>query len=77
MSEEDKNAYNKKMHNLVLAVKSLDSKNEKRNLEQINEFNTKLYNLVEKIIEDGDFPLTVGGDDIFASASSLASIKKN
>lgn len=77
MSEEDKKSYNKKMHDLVLAVKSLDTKNEKRNLEQINEFNQKLYSMVEKIIEDGDFPLTVGGDHIIAIASSLASIKKH
>ena len=36
MNGEEKDAYYKKMHNLVLAVKALDSKNEKRNLEGIN-----------------------------------------
>ena len=40
------------MHNLVLAVKDLDEKNKKRNLKQINEFNEKLYNVVQEIISD-------------------------
>ena len=65
------------MHNLVLAVKDLDEKNEKRNLKQINEFNEKLYNVVQEIISDNSFPLTVGGDHIISIASSLASLQKN
>lgn len=77
MSAEEINAYNKKMHDLVLAVKALDNKQEKRNLEQIDEFNTKLYHLVQKVIQQGEFPLTVGGDHIIAIASSLASIQKH
>lgn len=76
MSEEEKKSYNKKMHDLVLAVKALDSKNEKRNLNQINEFNEQLYKVASKAIENDTFPLTVGGDHIIAIASSLASIKK-
>ena len=43
MSEENTKLYQKRMHDLVLSVKALDTKNEKRNLEQINEFNQKLY----------------------------------
>lgn len=77
MSDDEKNAYHLKMHNLVLAIKALDSKNEKRNLEQINKFNEELYHMVCSVIDDGTFPLTVGGDHIIAIASSLASIKKN
>ena len=77
MSEKDKITYYKKMYNLVLAVKDLDSKNEKRNLEGINEFNEKSYNTICKIIQEGDFPLLVGGDHITAIASSLASIKEH
>lgn len=77
MDEFTKKSYYKKMHDLVLSVKALDTKNEKQNLAAINEFNEELYNLVLKIIEDGDFPLTVGGDHIVAIASSLASIKKH
>lgn len=77
MNELERTAYNKKMHDLVLAVKALDAKNEKRNLSSIDEFNSELYNLVLKVIDLGEFPLTVGGDHIIAIASSLASIKKH
>lgn len=77
MNNEKKNDYYTKMHNLVLAVKDLDEINEKRNLKQINEFNEKLYNLVQEILSDNSFPLTIGGDHIIAIASSLASLQKN
>ncbi len=77
MNAEERKAYYEKMHNLVLAVKALDSKNEKRNLEEINEFNEKLYDTTRKIIQNKEFPLLVGGDHIVAIGSSLASIKEN
>ncbi len=77
MTEESIKEYNKKMYNLVLAVKALDSKNEKRNLVSINNFNEELYKVVSKVVDDNEFPLTVGGDHIIAIASSLASIKKH
>lgn len=77
MSEEETKIYNKKMYDLVLAVKALDYKNEKRNLKQINEFNEELYKVVSNVIADEGFPLTVGGDHIIAIASSLASLKKH
>lgn len=77
LSTEDRNLYYKKMHDLVLSVKALDTKNEKRNLEQINEFNQNLYELIATIIDNDEFPLTIGGDHIIAIASSLASIKKH
>lgn len=77
MSEEETKRYNKKMHDLVLAIKALDAKNEKRNLVPINEFNTELYKIVSNTIKEGNFPLTVGGDHIIAIASSLASLKEH
>ena len=77
MSDEEKNSYYEKMHNLVLAVKALDSKNEKRNLAGINDFNERLYNTTRTVIQNGEFPLLVGGDHIVAIGSSLASIKEN
>lgn len=77
MATEEIKSYQKKMHDLVLSVKALDTKNEKRNLEQINEFNKKLYKQVLQVLEADEFPLTVGGDHIIAIASSLASIKKH
>lgn len=76
MSKEEIKSYQKKMYDLVLSVKALDTKNEKRNLTQINEFNEKLYAQVLQVLENDEFPLTVGGDHIIAIASSLASIKK-
>ena len=77
MTDEEKDTYYTKMHNLVLAVKALDSKNRKKDLEEINEFNKKLYNITRKIIQNDEFPLLVGGDHIAAIGSSLGSIKEN
>ena len=77
MNLEEKKAYDRKMHDLVLAVKALDSKQEKRNLKEIDIFNEKLYQTVGNAIEQGEFPLTVGGDHIVAIGSSLASIQKH
>ena len=77
MDENEINLYNKKMQNLVLAVKALDTKCEKRNMESIDKFNKELYNVVSNVLDKNEFPLTVGGDHIIAIASSLASIKKH
>ncbi len=77
MTENEIKLYNQKMQNLVLAVKALDSKCEKRNMDSINKFNEELYKVVSKVLENNEFPLTVGGDHIVAIASSLASIKKH
>lgn len=76
MNQNEINNYFQKMQDLVLAVKALDTKNEKRNLHSINEFNQELYNLVLNAIDKNEFPITVGGDHIVAIASSLASIQK-
>ncbi|MCI9177417.1 MAG: hypothetical protein HFJ28_02315 [Clostridia bacterium] len=77
MNKEESNGYYQKMHELVLAVKALDTKCEKRNLPSINQFNEELYCLVSNVLEKEEFPLTVGGDHIIAIASSLASLKKH
>ena len=42
-------------------------------IEAVNEFNTRLYNVVLKTLEDGCFPLTIGGDHSITIASVLAS----
>ena len=50
--------------------------NLKKNLKGVNEFNEKLYETVSNIVEEGNFPLTLGGDHTIAIASALASIKQ-
>ncbi len=77
MNENEIKLYNQKMQNLVLAVKALDDKCEKRNMNSINVFNEELYKVVSNVLEQNEFPITVGGDHIIAIASSLASIKKH
>lgn len=56
------------------AEKELDKSNKKKNLVPVNNFNTKLYNLVDEIVKKGEFPITLGGDHVIAIASALASI---
>lgn len=54
--------------------KSIDSKDLKKNLNEVNEFNKKLY---ETIIKQNNFCITLGGDHSIAIASALASLKKH
>lgn len=54
--------------------KELDKNNKKKNLNPVNAFNTKLYNLEDEIVKKGEFPITLGGDHVIAIASALASI---
>ena len=54
--------------------KSLNKNDFKKNLVEVNKFNTLLYN---NIINDNNFCITVGGDHSIAIASGLASIKKH
>ena len=56
------------------ADKELDKNNKKKNLNPVNAFNTKLYNLVNDVVKNGEFPITLGGDHVIAIASALASI---
>ncbi len=57
--------------------KEYQIENKKKNLEQINLFNAKLYKEVQNTIENNSFPITIGGDHNIAIASALASISKN
>ncbi|MBO6145448.1 MAG: arginase [Bacilli bacterium] len=50
--------------------------NLKKNLKGVNEFNEKLYKMVSDVVNEDNFPLTLGGDHTIAIASALASIKK-
>lgn len=56
------------------AEKELDKSNKKKNLGPVNDFNTKLYNLVDEVVKKGEFPITLGGDHVIAISSALASI---
>lgn len=57
--------------------KEKEKENLKKNLKGVNEFNEELYNVVSKVTNEDNFPLTLGGDHTIAIASALASIKKN
>lgn len=50
---------------------------DKNNIEKINFFNQKLFELASKILKDGKMPVTVGGDHSIAIGSALASLKSN
>ena len=52
----------------------INKNNKKKNLNPVNAFNTKLYNLVNDVVKNGEFPITLGGDHVIAIASALASI---
>ena len=54
-------------------IKSKDPKDLRKNLDSVNEFNTKLFNIVKRTIEDDMFPITIGGDHSIAIGSALAS----
>lgn len=56
--------------------KEFDIENRKKNLEGVNEFNTRLYQKVQEVIDRGNIPMTIGGDHSLAMATALASISK-
>lgn len=56
--------------------KELDKNNKKKNLNEINLFNLKLYNEIKNTLENNYLPITLGGDHSIAIASALASIQK-
>jgi arginase len=64
------------IHSNEGVAKELDINNKRKNLNEINFFNTKLYNTVLNSLNDDCFPITLGGDHSIAIASALASIKK-
>lgn len=58
-------------------IKSTNPNDLKKNLKEVNNFNTKLYNTVIDVLNNNKFPITIGGDHSIAIASSLASRSKN
>ena len=58
-------------------IKSTNPNDLKKNLKEVNNFNTKLYNTVIDVLNNNKFPITIGGDHSIAIASSLASRNKN
>lgn len=58
-------------------IKELDKNNLKKNLNELNNFNNKLYDEVNKSLNNNMLPITLGGDHSIAIASALASINKH
>lgn len=56
--------------------KNFEENNKMKNLEGVNEFNTRLYNKVQELIDKEYLPMTIGGDHSIAMATALASISK-
>ena len=54
--------------------KEKESNNKKRNIKYVNKFNEELYN---KIVNEKNFVITIGGDHSIAIGSDLASQKKH
>ena len=57
-------------------IKEFDKNNFKKNLNELNNFNNKLYNEVINSLNNNMLPITLGGDHTVTIASSLASINK-
>lgn len=78
----EKNINSNKINTIINVVaketpKSKDKNNLKKNLNEVNEFNEKLYLQVLDSLNNNFMPLTLGGDHSIAIASGLASIKKH
>lgn len=54
--------------------KNREKDNKRKNLEGVNEFNSRLYSLELSILQNNEFPLTIGGDHSVAISSALASL---
>ena len=72
--ENIKNIYNIESYDIE---KSTDINDKYKNIEYINLFNKKLFDRVTKTIDEGNFPITLGGDHSIVIGSALASINKN
>lgn len=57
-------------------IKEKETNNLKKNLDGVNEFDKRLYDVVLCAKNNNEFPITIGGDHTVAISSSLASIKK-
>lgn len=78
----DKIIENENYENVIKIMKDNIEKNHdinevNKNLDAINKFNEKLYNSISKVIKEGFFPITLGGDHSLAIGSALGSIKEN
>ena len=78
----EKNINSNKINTIINVVakdtpKNKDKNNLKKNLNEVNEFNEKLYLQVLDSLNNNLMPLTLGGDHSIAIASGLASIKKH
>lgn len=56
-------------------IKSRNLSDRRKNEYDIDKFNTKLYTSILEKVQDGYFPITIGGDHSIAVASALASAK--
>lgn len=56
-------------------IKSRNLSDRRKNEYDIDKFNTKLYTSILEKVQDGYFPITIGGDHSVAVASALASAK--
>ena len=75
-----KNIYHGEMINLMQDEKIVKSRNlsdKKKNNIEVEKFNTALYKIELKKIEEGLFPITLGGDHSIAVSSALADSKIN
>ena len=77
------NGIKKKYDNCIIIkqddkiCKSVDSKDLRKNENEINKYNTKIYNKTLENIKNGYFPILIGGDHSISIASALASQKAN
>lgn len=54
-------------------IKNRNLSDRRKNEYEVNRFNTKVYNTVLEKVNNGLFPITIGGDSSISIASSLAS----
>lgn len=57
--------------------KELEKENLQKNLNEVNNYNQKLYTHILTSVADNHLPLVLGGDHSIAIATALASIKKH
>lgn len=77
-----KNLNNSKINKTITVLKNNTKKSHdindlRKNLDEVNIFNAKLYKEVFSTIEDNCFPITLGGDHSIAIGSALASQAQN
>ena len=71
------NTSNNIIINKPYCIKSHNPKDLKKNLNEVNSFNTELFSTIKNVIQNGYFPITLGGDHSMAIGSALASRSVN